>query len=206
MSGKIADVSPQIAENDYFRKQDQELIENLRRKAAKQAEDERLTRTFGISDPQLVKELIGLGFTRETLKLLHLVPLIQVAWADASVSRKETAEILEIASLRGIQPGGVPYDLLVRWLSQKPSDRLFNTCLRGIQAFLRSTAPTEATYLGQDLVLLCTRVASASGGFLGLEPSISLKEQRLLTRLAKDLELSHHTSGRQALAELEPDR
>lgn len=194
--------SERTLENDYFRKQDQELIEGLRRKAEKQAEDEKLMQAFGIRDRDLVQELADLGLTLETFGLLHLVPLIQVAWADGSVSQKEREKLLEIASLRGIHVGGPGCDQLVGWLHQKPSGRFFDACLRGIQAVLRHKALAEATSLQSDLVSHCTRVALASGGFLGLGSRISEEEQRLLTRFATELEVSHQAASQEVVGEL----
>ena len=40
----------------------------------------------GLSDPELLRDLNELGFTPETVTLLPLVPIVQVAWAEGGVS------------------------------------------------------------------------------------------------------------------------
>jgi hypothetical protein len=43
-----------------------------------------------------------LGYVPETVMLLHLVPLVQMAWADGGVSNPERALIVEAARAPGI--------------------------------------------------------------------------------------------------------
>jgi hypothetical protein len=46
-----------------------------------------------------------LGYVPETVMPLHLVPLVQMAWADGGVSDLERALIVEAARARGNRPG-----------------------------------------------------------------------------------------------------
>ena len=110
---------------------------------------------------------------------------------DGGVSKTEMDLILDIAGLRGVHKGSAAHDLLVTWLTQPPSARFFRTCLGGIRAILRHRPPREATALRRELLWYCTRVSSASGGFLGLGSRISDKERCLLTRLETELDVRH---------------
>ena len=73
-------------EEEYFLKKDQELIEKMRKAAATQRARQDLEARTSLHDPDLLNDLESLGFTADTVSLLPLVPLIQVAWAERSVS------------------------------------------------------------------------------------------------------------------------
>jgi hypothetical protein len=45
-------------------------------------------------------------------RVFYLVPLIQVAWSDGSVSPGERDKVLEVASLHGIKAGSVAHERL----------------------------------------------------------------------------------------------
>ncbi len=108
-------------EEDYFRRKDRELIEKMRRAAAaEQARAEMGTKT-GLSDPALLEELEGLGFTPDTVTLLPLVPAIQVAWAEGGVTAGERALLTKLARTRGIAEGTPADRQLGDWLDRRPA-------------------------------------------------------------------------------------
>ena len=193
----MEDISADIRrtrEDHYFLKQEQQLLEEMRRKSARDAEILRLMESFGIREPELVHELADAGFDIETFRLLYFVPLVQVAWSDGGVSPRETDQVLGIAGLHGIKAGSAAHERLVAWLTERPSDQFFQACLRGISAMLRHRPTPEAQALSRDLVWHCTRIASAAGGFLGLGSRISREEELMLTQLTKELDARHHAA------------
>jgi len=181
-------------EDQYFLKQEQIRIEEMRRQSAREAETLRLMEASGIRDQELVRELSAAGFDIDTFRVLYLVPLIQVAWSDGGVSPSERDKVLEIAGLHGIKAGGAAHQRLRAWLSERPSHRFFETCLRGIKAMLGDRPSSEAQALHRDLVWYCTQIASASGGVLGLGARISREEEMMLTRLTMELDARHHAA------------
>ena len=66
----------------YFQTKDRELIEQIRQRAKVQRELQKLGEKIGITDPELSRQLAELGFTPETVKLLPLVPALEMAWAE----------------------------------------------------------------------------------------------------------------------------
>jgi hypothetical protein len=128
-----------------------------------------------------------LGYTRDTVSLLHLVPLISVAWADNKVSGPEREMILEAAQLHGVPKEGAAYQQLSEWLTHRPSDEFLEQTLRVISDLAGIDRPDEKKIDHDKLLELSTRVAAASGGILGLGSKISAEEQALLDRLAKQL-------------------
>src|SRR5918992_750550 len=123
-------------EEDYFRKQDQELIERMRRAAILAQERDALEAKTGLHDPELLKDLQGLGFHPDTVVLLPLVPLVQVAWVEGGVSPQERALIVDLARKRGVQQGSAADRQLAEWLSESPDPSVFTSAGRLIRAML----------------------------------------------------------------------
>jgi hypothetical protein len=100
-------------EEEYFQKKEKELLEKLRRRMQAEAERGQIAEALGVQDTEILGDLQALGYTRETVALLHLVPLIQVAWADGDVTLRERDLILELAGSRGIAEDSIAYQQLV---------------------------------------------------------------------------------------------
>ncbi len=95
-------------EEEYFRKQEQQNIEKLRRRTAMEAERKEMAQDLDVSEEAALIELQDLGFTRETAPAVYLAPLAQVAWADGRVGASEREAILDAARARhsGRRPRG----------------------------------------------------------------------------------------------------
>ena len=172
-------------EEDYFRKKDRELIEKMRAAAAAEDARRELSSRTGLQDPALLQELQALGFTPETVVLLPIVPLVQMAWAEGGVSDAERKLILQFARTRGVEQGTAADRQLAEWLSKRPDPPVFARAGRLIQAMLDAPAGTSAL-TADDLVKYCEDIAAASGGMLGIN-RVSSEERALLTTLARDL-------------------
>ncbi len=173
-------------EDEYFHRKDRELIEKIRRKAATEEAERALGASAGISDPEVLHELQALGFTPETIALLPLVPVLQVAWAEGGVTPVERHLIEKLANARGIAPGSGADAQLMDWLANKPSDEVFRGAARLTQALLESGSSVVANLRADQLVEYCEQVASASGGIFGLG-RVSVEERTLLASIAADL-------------------
>jgi hypothetical protein len=181
-------------EDDYFRKKDQELIEKMRSAAAAdRARAEKgqaradMGQKVGITDPELLLELEARGFTPDTVVLLPLVPAVQMAWADRSVSPAERDLIVKLARSRGIEAGSAADRMLAEWLAARPSAHVFAQATRLIRAMLASPdSPGAHDLTADDLVKHCESIAAASGGMLGRN-RVSAEERQLLTALADEL-------------------
>jgi hypothetical protein len=181
-------------EEDYFRRKEQELIAKMREKAAAEAARQALGERTGVADPQLLADLQELGYTADTITLLHLVPLVQMAWAEGHVSMRERDLIIEAARARGIESGSPADQQLARWLATRPSEDLFTTTLRAIGAMLQSRPEAEREASEKDLVSYLTSIASASGGVLGWG-AVSDEERAVLARITAELEKTHNAAG-----------
>ncbi|MEN3339927.1 MAG: hypothetical protein V7647_3603 [Acidobacteriota bacterium] len=172
-------------EEEYFRKKDRELIENLRRADAIARERLALEQETGIHDPEMLGELAELGFHPDTIALLPLVPVLQVAWAKAGVSTPERRLILNLARSRGIAPGGAADRQLAEWLDSRPSDETFHKATRLIGAMIE--APQHRVNVdAHELIEYCEKIAHASGGIFGIG-KVSHEEREALKEIAEAL-------------------
>jgi hypothetical protein len=174
-------------EEEYFRKREEELIDKLRRRDAAEAERERLGAEVGMADEEILQDLQDLGYTADTVSLLHLVPLIEVAWADGGVTEPERALVVDAARARGIETGSPADEQLSAWLSARPSARFFERTLHAVRAVLESRPEAERDAGGRELLALCTSIAKASGGVLGFG-AVSADERKVLARIESALE------------------
>ena len=172
-------------EEEYFRRKDRELIEKIRQSAATAQTRSDLGRMTGL-DPQLVQELQDLGFTPDTVALLPLVPVIEVAWAEGGITKAERDPIVALARSRGIEPGSAADLQLTQWLADQPAEAVFAGARRLIRAMLDSGSAQTGDLKADDLVKYCEAIASASGGLLGIG-RISASERALLSQIAADL-------------------
>jgi hypothetical protein len=174
-------------EEEYFHKREQELIAKMRKRGADEASRNQMAEQTGIGDEALLQELQAAGYTPETVALVHLLPLVQIAWADGSVSTRERDVVVEKARGRAIEQGSEADRKLTEWLTERPSEDAFATALRAITAMLQGRSQSEREATSQDLLSSCTNIASASGGVLGFG-KVSDEEQALLDRIKRALE------------------
>jgi tellurite resistance protein len=174
-------------EEEYFRKHEQELIEKLRQRAAADATRQQLSEQLGVADKEILHDLQELGYTPETVSLLHVVPLVQMAWADGGVSDRERTLIVEAARARGIDAGTPADAQLAQWLTARPPEGLFDRTLRAIQAILELRPAAEREASRRDLLSYSTAIAQASGGVLGFR-AVSPEERAVLARISSALQ------------------
>src|SRR5687768_9244884 len=173
-------------EEEYFRKKNRELIEKMRLAAGRDEERRSMAAATGVDDPEMLQQLQNLGFTPETVGLLPLVPVVQMAWVDGNVSDAERSAIFKIARTRGIAEGTAAHHQLAAWLADRPAPAVFDSATRLIRAMLDAPAQGTNTISPDDLVGYCETIAASSGGLFGIN-KISAEERALLASLAGEL-------------------
>ena len=108
-------------EDEFFRKEDQRAMQQLRELREKAASREALTKVSGIKNEAILDKLIQLGIGAEVLAALALAPLVEVAWADGSLDERERQEILGRAEKSGIAPGSPGHAISRAGSSESPS-------------------------------------------------------------------------------------
>jgi hypothetical protein len=171
-------------EEEYFRQRDKELIERMRQAAEAQRTRKSLQDASGIQDAALLQDLEKLGFTPDTLSLLPLVPLLQVAWAEGGISTAERTLITNLARSRGVTEGSAADHQLTDWLERRPSEETFRKAGRLIAAMLDH--PGSLNVDRGDLLAYCEQIAAASGGIFGIG-KVSAEERAALEQIATQL-------------------
>lgn len=138
---------------------------------------------WGIEDPTVLERLLRLGLTTETVAALSLTPLIEVAWADGKVDKKERAAVLAAAEQYGLERSDVSYLLLEGRLAERPGPELLDTWKTYVRMLARALDKETVATLRGELMARARQVAEASGGLLGLGSKISSQELAKLDEL-----------------------
>jgi len=173
-------------EEEYFRRKDRELIERMRQQTAAASARQALETATGIHDAGSLQDLEALGFTPQTIALLPLVPVLQVAWAEGGISSAERELIVNLARSRDIEPGSEADAQLLEWLDRRPAEEMFRKAGRLIAAMLDHPEGTEMQVSADDLMKYCEQIAHASGGIFGFG-SVSAEEKSALQQIAAQL-------------------
>jgi hypothetical protein len=172
-------------EEEFFRKEEQKLVELLRVKQEKEALRAVLAQSGSKISDALVNSLFEHGVTPKALAALALVPLVIVAWADGSDEQKEKTAIIQAATSIGVPTDGPGYALLQAWLEHKPPTKLLHTWETYTTALVATLTPEQREGMKSDIIGRARAVAQAAGGFLGLGPKVSAAEAQILERLEK---------------------
>lgn len=169
-------------EEKYFKKQELDLREAKRReleKAAREAAERRkVADQLRTENEAVIDRIRELGFDGDTARVLDVLPLIHVAWADGNVTTKERTSIFQLLESRGIASDSEAWILVETLLEKRPSADFLDETLH----LLRDMGGHET-----DIVQLCLQVADASGGFFGLGDKISDSERALIEHIAGEL-------------------
>jgi hypothetical protein len=174
-------------EEEYFHRKERELIEKMRRHAEQESTRRRLGEKAGVASEEILNDLEELGYTPETVMLLHLTPLIQTAWAEGGITERERELIIKAARSRGIDAGTAADAQLTTLLTDRPSEAYFEKTLRAIGAILQAQPPDVGQKTAHDLVSLSTAIAAVSGGIMGFH-TVSDEERQILAHISEELE------------------
>ena len=184
MADDLAAGRRRMQEEEYFQKKDRELIEKARQQAKAEAELREMGERAGVTDQGVIHELAELGFTTETVRLLPLIPVLEMAWAEGGVTAQERRMVIDVARTRGIEEGSAADRQLAEWLDRQPDASVYRRAGRLISALFESGAPVNLT--ADDLLKYCEAIADASGGIFGIG-RVSSEERATLSRIAGEL-------------------
>jgi hypothetical protein len=186
-------------EEEYFRKRNQELLDKIHQQQALEVEREHMGEMIGVQYPDLLGALQDLGFHEDTLQLLHIVPLVQVAWVEGSIAEYERDRILQFAFIHGILPGSTAYQQLTKWLSEKPSEQFFENTLHAIGLVFEALPQEQRETSRKNLINYCNLIAASVGRrLLGL-PEVSKEERMIITHIAEEIGRGREDTVRQVI-------
>jgi hypothetical protein len=163
--------------DNFFIKEDQKLIKELRALQALKKAKKDLADISGIKNDDILTKLLSLNIRPEILSSLAIIPLIEVAWADGTVTEAEKKSILET-----LDKGSPEYGTVEQWLIRKPEEKLMEAWVAYIQGLCEKFSKEEKKVLKRSLLHRARKVASASGGFLGISRT-SIEEKEVMKRL-----------------------
>lgn len=143
----------------------------------------------GVRDPQLLAALAELDMDIESLGMLTLIPMIQVAWASGRVEDNERYTLLQtLHGGRDVADDSVVHVLLEGWLKHEPTESMYRAwtrCVSEVEECL--PAPLQQVF-AEHIESLARQVAKSSGGFFGLG-RVCNNESDTLARIRATLNL-----------------
>lgn len=142
-----------------------------------------------MSDLDVRSTLEELGIDRDSHRVLGLLPLVYVAWADGKIQRAERATIMRLARDKGWLVGSGA-KLLETWLAEPPSSEYMSKGLAVLAAMADDDhrgvgAGSVDADLLQHLVAYSRDVAGAAGSAFGVRGEITDDEAVALTTIAR---------------------
>lgn len=170
-------------EEEFFRREDQRLLERLKAAQAAESAREALSKVSGITNAAVLDKLMALEIRPAMVTALSVVPLVEVAWADGTLDAKERAAVLAHARDSGFAPGSAEQVLLEAWLDKRPEPHLLVAWGHLVEGLCEALPPAERAKMQSTLLDRARSVAKASGGTLGLGSKISKAEAAVLAKL-----------------------
>ena len=167
-------------EDEFFRREDQRLMNRLSELKAAETTREALAKASGISKPAVLDKLMELGIRAETVAALSIVPLVEAAWADGTLDAKERRAVVESA---GVDRDSTAGALLEAWLDRRPDPKLLIAWTHLVEAMSEQVGPEEAARLKTGLMDRARAVAAAAGGLFGVGSKVSASENAMLAKL-----------------------
>ena len=164
-------------EDSFFRERDQLLLEKLRLEFEAVEEQRHLANVSGILDDKVLSNLVKAGVRAETLIAVTLIPLVEVAWADGSVSEDEREAVLKAAAENGVKEGSAAHQLLNHWLKDRPDVRIIAAWKEYVGALAKAMPADAMLVMRERLMGRMRAVAEATWSIMGLGRKISKVEQ-----------------------------
>jgi len=184
MTNEIFRDRERAQEANYFRQQDEKLLQSLRKRAPLDEIARALGEKLQIENPELLERVQKLGLKPEAAPALFVAPLVQVAWAENKITRDEQDAVLRLSLARGIEKDSAVYAQILEWLADRPSDELFDTALDVLKYGFAVLPENEREDRIKRIVEACHEIAEASGGglgrLLGLGNAVSSDESSIL--------------------------
>jgi hypothetical protein len=172
-------------EDAYFAERDRELAARLKERLNSDELKHLLYYSVGLKDELADKGFAHLQTGVEVIAAMALLPMVEVAWCDGSVSLNEKGAVLRGAAEIGMGPESPLHQFLLHWLEQRPSLAALQAWRDYVKAFVSIVEPAHAAKAKENILGRAEKDAKAAGGFLGMGNKISKEEQACLDSLAQ---------------------
>jgi len=172
-------------EEEFFARQNQELIQKMRAEKGRAETKTQLSQYSGITDDSILESLLNHNIQPSTLVALAFAPMVLTAWADGAIEPAERNAILKAMAEQGIDAKHPAYELLAGWLKESPDANLFETWKTYVKGLSQSMDRKAFQDLKTHIMQRTKAVAEAAGGYLGLGSKISTLEKEQMAQLEK---------------------
>lgn len=151
---------------------------------------------------RMKRSLERLGIPVDDYRVLKLLPLIYVAWADGKMEDVKQDRIHYFAAREyDLSPAGVA--VLNRWLSKRPSDAYIAEGLHDIFMLARASDDLEVDFSELPaLVSYAEGIARSTALALDQPEAVSPAADRAIDQIARELHIDHGESWGRLLGEL----
>jgi hypothetical protein len=174
---------PRAAEDDYFRRQDEELLESARESQRVSRERQALAEALGSTDDESVGRLYANGLRASTAVAVEWLPAVEVAWLDGA----DETERDQLRRRCAVDAHEEALAQLNAWLVRPPPEHVI---LAGRRVLYDRLQPLDAdarrTAL-ERILGLCEVAGRAAGGVLGFG-TLSSDERRHIESVRYDLD------------------
>lgn len=139
-----------------------------------------------MTDAELRVLLRGIGVDSRTWRIIAVLPLVRVAWADGCVQPAERRRVLEIAREHNVLAGDGRL-VLEGWLRFRPSLRYFESGMQALRAIVQRGGLRDCGMSNAGLLDCGDEVARAAGGFFGVLGTVHADERAALDGLREML-------------------
>lgn len=174
-------------EAEYFKKKDADLVGKLKEVFGRKLDREDLQKTTGIKSQEVLDRLLAVNAKGEMLLAFRLYPLVEIAWADGSIDKREAKAVIEAATKLGVPPKSAALATIEDWLQRGPTADGRLAWYMYAEELRKVLSPSELEKFRDELLAGAKAVASASGGILGLAFEINKNEQKVLDKVAQSL-------------------
>ena len=169
-------------EEAFFTKYNEELLAKLRAKEQAKQKKQGLAAATGISEEKVLDDLLAAGVEPETLAALALAPLVLLAWRDGVLTDRERSAILRAADEQGMSHSSTAYQLIEKWLKERPGDELVAAWKGYVEALRKNLSAPAYAALRKDILDRTTKIARSAGSYLGFS-RVTKEEKVLLARI-----------------------
>jgi hypothetical protein len=151
---------------------------------------------------KLRKSLQHLGIPVDDHRLLKLLPLIYVAWADGKMEQVKLDRIHYFASREyDLSPTAIA--VLDGWLTKRPSNAYVKEGLRDILFLAQASDDMEVEFSELPVLLSYAEgIARSTAVALDHPGAVSVAADHALEEIARELHIDHGESWAQLLSEL----
>jgi hypothetical protein len=151
---------------------------------------------------KLRKSLEHLGIPVDDYRVLKLLPLIYVAWADGKMEKVKVDRIHYFAS-REYELSAAAIAVLDGWLIRRPSHAYIAEGLRDILRLAQAPDDMEIDFSELPALLSYAEgIARSTAVALDHPGAVSVAADRALEEIARELHIDHGESWAQLLSEL----